>query len=93
MLHAELHRRAARWFAGHDAPVPALRHAADAQDWVLLGELFVTTAGPRILSADRQAMNEHWPGSRTPHSPAPRRWRPARRPGWTTPTGSPRSPP
>jgi LuxR family maltose regulon positive regulatory protein len=57
-LHAELHRRAARWFAANAAPVQALRHAADAEDWVLLGELFVTTAGARILSADRQAMNE-----------------------------------
>ncbi|HYN71894.1 MAG TPA: LuxR C-terminal-related transcriptional regulator [Nakamurella sp.] len=57
-LHRELHRHAARWFAVHDAPVQALRHAADAQDWVLLGELFVTTAAARILSADRQAMNE-----------------------------------
>ena len=58
VLHTELHRRAARWFAAHDAPVQALRHAADAQDWVLLGELFVTTAAPRILSADRQAVNK-----------------------------------
>ena len=57
-LLAELHRRAARWFAVNNAPVQALRHAADAADWLLLGELFVTTAGARILSADRQAMNE-----------------------------------
>lgn len=57
-LHRELHRRAARWFAANAAPVQALRHAADAEDWVLLGELFVTTAAARILSADRQAMNE-----------------------------------
>ena len=57
-LHGELHRRAAHWFAANAAPVQALRHAAQAQDWPLLGELFVTTAGARILSADRQAVNE-----------------------------------
>jgi len=57
-LHRELHRRAARWFADNAEPVQALRHATDAQDWVLVGELFVTVAGARILSADRQAMNE-----------------------------------
>jgi LuxR family maltose regulon positive regulatory protein len=30
---AELHRRAARWHAGEDQPVDALRHALTAQDW------------------------------------------------------------
>jgi len=57
-LSDELHRRAAIWFAEHAAPVQAMRHAAHARDWVLMGELFVTTAGPRIMSADRQAINE-----------------------------------
>ena len=57
-LHRTLHRRAAVWLTGHGAPVAGLRHAAAAQDWVLLGELFVTTAGPRILSAERRAINE-----------------------------------
>ena len=58
MLSRELHRRAALWFAGNGAPMPALRHAAAAENWDLLGELFVTTAGPRILSVDRSAINE-----------------------------------
>jgi LuxR family transcriptional regulator, maltose regulon positive regulatory protein len=55
VMFRELHGRAARWFAGNGAPIPALRHAAAARNWNLLGELFVTTAGPRILSADRSA--------------------------------------
>jgi len=57
-LHRTLHRRAAVWLTGHGTPVAGLRHAAAARDWVLLGELFVTTAGPRILSAERRAINE-----------------------------------
>jgi len=57
-LHRALHRRAAVWLSAHGAPVAGLRHAAAAQDWVLLGDLFATTAGPRILSAERRAINE-----------------------------------
>ncbi len=57
-LSGDLHGRAAVWFAGNGAPIPALRHAAAAKNWDLLGELFVTTAGPRILSADRSAIND-----------------------------------
>jgi len=57
-LHRTLHRRAAVWLTAHGAPVAGLRHAAAAQDWLLLGELFVTTAGPRILSAERGPINE-----------------------------------
>jgi LuxR family transcriptional regulator, maltose regulon positive regulatory protein len=57
-LFGQLHQRAAHWFSRNSAPIQALRHAAEAKDWVLLGELFVTTAGPRLMSADRQAINE-----------------------------------
>ncbi len=35
----ELHRRAARWFAGHNLPVDAIRHATLGQDWELAVEL------------------------------------------------------
>jgi LuxR family maltose regulon positive regulatory protein len=35
----ELHRRAARWFATHDRPLDALRHAAAADDWAHVTEL------------------------------------------------------
>lgn len=57
-LHRALQRRAAVWLSAHGAVVAGLRSAAAAQDWVLLGELFVTTAGPRILSAERGPINE-----------------------------------
>jgi LuxR family maltose regulon positive regulatory protein len=42
---SELHRRAARWFATHDAPADALRHALAAEDW-------------RYATA---VLVEHWP--------------------------------
>ncbi|HEX6519381.1 MAG TPA: LuxR C-terminal-related transcriptional regulator [Streptosporangiaceae bacterium] len=35
----ELHRVAARWFAGHGFPVEAVRHAQAAQDWGLAARL------------------------------------------------------
>ena len=41
-----LHRTAARWFAGHGYPVEAVRHAQQAQDWVLAARL----------------LTDHWPG-------------------------------
>ena len=52
----ELHRRAARWFSDQGQPVEALHHAADAQDWNLLGHLLVTEALPLVLSVDRAAL-------------------------------------
>ncbi|MDG4799359.1 LuxR C-terminal-related transcriptional regulator [Micromonospora sp. WMMD980] len=38
----ELHRRAAAWFAGHDRPAEALRHALTAGEWADAAELLVT---------------------------------------------------
>jgi LuxR family maltose regulon positive regulatory protein len=35
----ELHRRAAGWLAEHDQPIQAIRHAQQAADWELVGEL------------------------------------------------------
>jgi LuxR family transcriptional regulator, maltose regulon positive regulatory protein len=55
-LVATLHRRAASWFAGNGSPVEALRHAAAAPDWALLGRVLVTRAAPRLVSADREAL-------------------------------------
>ena len=52
----ELHRRAARWFSDQGQPIEALHHAADAQDWDLLGRLLVTEALPLVLSVDRAAL-------------------------------------
>ncbi len=55
-LVPDLHRRAARWFADHGRPIEALGHAADAEDWSLLGRLLVTHALPQLVSADRAAL-------------------------------------
>lgn len=52
-----LHRRAAHWFAMNGYPVLALGHAADAEDWPLLGRLFVSYAAPLLLSTDRAALD------------------------------------
>jgi LuxR family maltose regulon positive regulatory protein len=52
----ELHRRASLWFARNDELLLAMRHAASATDWQLLGRLLVTRAAPRILSVERQAL-------------------------------------
>ena len=54
----ELHTRAARWFAENGYPIEALRHAADADDWNLLGRLFVTQAFPLVVSVDRVALDQ-----------------------------------
>ena len=52
----ELHRRAALWFADNDHPIEAMRHAADAEDWALVGRLFVTQAGAFLVSVERVAI-------------------------------------
>jgi LuxR family maltose regulon positive regulatory protein len=54
----DLHRRAARWFSEHDQPLEALRHAADAEDWDLMGALLVEQAMPLALSVERGALGE-----------------------------------
>jgi LuxR family transcriptional regulator, maltose regulon positive regulatory protein len=54
-LAAELHRRAAQWFAAQGEAVEAVRHAVRARDWQLVGELMVAVAVVRALSAERQA--------------------------------------
>ena len=50
---AELHRRAASWYAAHDSIVNALHHAADARDWPYVGRLVVSHAAPQIVSTHR----------------------------------------
>ena len=52
----DLHRRAAHWFSDHGEPLEALRHAAEAQDWGLMGRLLVTQALPLALSAERAGL-------------------------------------
>jgi LuxR family transcriptional regulator, maltose regulon positive regulatory protein len=51
-----LHRRAALWFAAHDQPVEATRHAVSAADWALLSELLVSRVVGRLVSVERQAL-------------------------------------
>jgi LuxR family transcriptional regulator, maltose regulon positive regulatory protein len=55
-LVATLHRRAALWFGSRGSPVEAMRHAAAASDWPLIGRILVTRAVPRLVSADRDAL-------------------------------------
>src|SRR5512133_445421 len=54
-LAPELHRRAAHWLAAQGEAVEAVRHAVRARDWQLVGELMVTVAAVRAVSAERQA--------------------------------------
>jgi LuxR family transcriptional regulator, maltose regulon positive regulatory protein len=56
-LPSELHRRAARWYAARGEALEALRHAARAGDWRLLGELVVSRASMRAVSAERHALD------------------------------------
>jgi LuxR family maltose regulon positive regulatory protein len=53
----ELQRAAARWFAEHGHVIEALHHAADADDWELLGRQFVTRALPLAVSVERTALD------------------------------------
>ena len=55
-LVPELHRRAARWHAGHHSIREALHHAAAAEDWPYLANLVVTQAAPLILSTHRSTL-------------------------------------
>ena len=49
----ELNLLAARWYAGEQSTIDALRHAAAARDWAYLGRLAVERAMVRVLSGDR----------------------------------------
>ncbi len=54
-LAAELHRRAARWFTTHGHVLEGVRHAVQACDWQLVGELMLGGAIIRALAAERLA--------------------------------------
>lgn len=53
---AELHRRAAQWFADHAEPVEAVSHAVAARDWPGLGGLLARQAWPNMLTHLRSAL-------------------------------------
>ncbi len=69
-LVPELHSRAARWYAAHHQPLEAMRHAADAGDWPLMGELFVTQAAPLLVSAERALLGQVLARIPADHQPA-----------------------
>jgi len=50
------HARAARWLAWNGEPVAALQHAASAQDWTLLSEIFVQSTFPEVVGPHRQVI-------------------------------------
>jgi LuxR family maltose regulon positive regulatory protein len=52
----ELHRRAARWYAGHNSLIEALSHAVRGEDWAYVGHLVTGQAAPLIVSAQRVAL-------------------------------------
>ncbi len=51
-----LHERASHWFAAHGQPLEAVRHAAAARNWPLVGTMVTNVAAPRVLTADRHAL-------------------------------------
>jgi LuxR family transcriptional regulator, maltose regulon positive regulatory protein len=53
---AELHLRAARWYAEREAILEALAHAAAARDWPFVGRLVAARAAPLIVSTKRAAL-------------------------------------
>ncbi|MEE4024506.1 LuxR C-terminal-related transcriptional regulator [Gordonia sp. PKS22-38] len=53
---AELHRRAADWFAANDDPVAAVRHYGRARDWPAMTELLGSVAAPLVLSTQASAL-------------------------------------
>lgn len=53
-----LHRRASSWFATHGSPIEAMRHAAAAGDWALLGRVLVERAAPALVSTGREALGK-----------------------------------
>ena len=52
----ELHLRSSRWFAAHDEPIHAIRHAAAAQQWDELGRLLTGIAWPQMLTPNASAL-------------------------------------
>jgi LuxR family transcriptional regulator, maltose regulon positive regulatory protein len=53
-----LHRAAAGWFAGHEYPVEAVRHAQAARDWDLAARLLSDTWLPVMLDGQQDAVHE-----------------------------------
>ncbi len=68
----ELHRRAAVWHAGQQLPAAALRHAAAAADWDLVGSLASEHWVPLLLRGELDVLGsvlEQLPRERTTEDP------------------------
>ncbi|ARU53310.1 hypothetical protein CBR64_19620 [Cellulosimicrobium cellulans] len=52
----DAHRAAARWFARDGEAVRALEHAAAAEDWPLVGEVFVEGAAAQLAGPHRETV-------------------------------------
>jgi LuxR family maltose regulon positive regulatory protein len=52
----ELHERAAHWFALDGQPINAVRHAAAARNWPLVGSMVTNFAVHRVLAPDRDVL-------------------------------------
>ena len=55
-LAEEGHLRAAGWFAAHDEPITAIRHASTAQAWEEVGHLVLRVGVALVVSADAAAL-------------------------------------
>ncbi|MEU4562910.1 LuxR C-terminal-related transcriptional regulator [Actinoplanes sp. NPDC023936] len=53
---AELHARAARWYAANDSVMEALNHAIAGGDWAYVGQIVATQGPGLILSAQQTAL-------------------------------------
>ena len=52
----ELHLRASRWFAAHDEPIQAIRHAVAAEQWDEVSRLLTEIAWPQMLTPNAAAL-------------------------------------
>jgi LuxR family maltose regulon positive regulatory protein len=55
-LIAELHLRAAAWYASNNAQLKAVAHATAAGNWPLIGRLMVAGVTPFVVSSERAAL-------------------------------------
>src|SRR5215469_15236191 len=53
-----LHQAAVGWFAGHECPVEAIRHAQAAGDWALAARLLASNSARLYLDGQAAAKHE-----------------------------------
>ncbi len=79
-LAAEMHRRAARWYAAHGFAVEAIEHALHAQDWAQAADLLAEKGHDLLVHGDAVTLNR-WMET-LPHAEIMRRPRLALLNGW-----------